>query len=71
MARVPDGGTLVKNAVSAAPGFHIGNVFVMAGVPMVMRAMMEEIATNSAARRAGHQHHGERAGARRRHRRRA
>ena len=43
MARIPDGGTLVKNSASVAPGFQIGNVFVMAGVPMVMRAMMEEI----------------------------
>ena len=43
MARVPEGGTLVKNSVSTAPGFRIGNVFVMAGVPAVMRAMMEEI----------------------------
>ena len=43
MARVPDGGSLIKNSVSVAPGFQIGNVFVMAGVPMVMRAMMEEI----------------------------
>ena len=44
MARVPDGGTLIPNPVSTAPGFHIGNVFVMAGVPMVMHAMMEEVA---------------------------
>jgi len=44
MARVPAGGTLIPNAVSAAPGFRVENVFVMAGVPMVMRAMMEEIA---------------------------
>jgi molybdopterin-biosynthesis enzyme MoeA-like protein len=29
--------------VSGAPGFHIGNVYVMAGVPMVMRAMLEAI----------------------------
>ena len=43
MARVPDGGSLIKNKASVAPGFRIGNVFVMAGVPMVMRAMMEEI----------------------------
>jgi molybdenum cofactor synthesis domain-containing protein len=43
MARTPHGATLVKNAVSTAPGFHIGNVFVMAGVPMVMKAMLEEI----------------------------
>ena len=37
--------TLIKNSVSVAPGFHIGNVFVMAGVPMVMRAMLEAIVT--------------------------
>jgi len=43
MARIPDGGTLIKNSASVAPGFQIGNVFVMAGVPMVMRAMMEEV----------------------------
>jgi molybdenum cofactor synthesis domain-containing protein len=44
MARIPDGASLVANPVSAAPGFHIGNVYVLAGVPMVMRAMLEEIA---------------------------
>src|SRR6201992_1096034 len=43
MARVPDGATLVKNSVSTAPGFHIGNVFVLAGGPMIMRAMLEAI----------------------------
>jgi molybdenum cofactor synthesis domain-containing protein len=43
MARIPHGATLVKNSVSVAPGFHIGNVYVMAGVPMVMRAMLETI----------------------------
>jgi molybdenum cofactor synthesis domain-containing protein len=45
MARIPDGGSLIKNSASVAPGFQVGNVFVMAGVPMVMRAMMEEIVT--------------------------
>jgi len=44
MARIPDGAALVKNPVSAAPGFHIGNVYVLAGVPMVMRAMLEQVA---------------------------
>jgi molybdenum cofactor synthesis domain-containing protein len=44
MARIPLGATLVHNAVSAAPGFHIGNLFVLAGVPAVMRAMLEAIA---------------------------
>jgi molybdenum cofactor synthesis domain-containing protein len=44
MARIPGTATLIKNSVSTAPGFQIGNVFVMAGVPMVMRAMLEELA---------------------------
>jgi len=45
MARVPAGAGLVANSVSGAPGFHIGNVYVLAGVPMVMRAMMEGLAS--------------------------
>jgi molybdenum cofactor synthesis domain-containing protein len=44
MARVPDGGVLVKNSVSVAPGFHVGNVFVLAGVPAIARAMLEALA---------------------------
>jgi molybdenum cofactor synthesis domain-containing protein len=44
MARIPDGASLIKNSVSTAPGFQIGNVFVMAGVPMIMRAMLEDVA---------------------------
>jgi molybdenum cofactor synthesis domain-containing protein len=44
MARIPFTATLIKNSVSTAPGFQIGNVFTMAGVPMVMRAMLEDIA---------------------------
>ncbi len=44
MARIPLGGELIRNSVSAAPGFRIGNVFVMAGVPMIMRAMLEDVA---------------------------
>jgi molybdopterin-biosynthesis enzyme MoeA-like protein len=44
MARTPHGASLVANSVSGAPGFHIGNVYVMAGVPAVMRAMLEAIA---------------------------
>ncbi|MBN9571016.1 MAG: competence/damage-inducible protein A [Alphaproteobacteria bacterium] len=44
MARIPFTATLVRNPVSTAPGFQIGNVFVMAGVPMIMRAMLEDIA---------------------------
>ena len=41
MAHVPEGATLIDNPVSAAPGFQIGNVFVLAGVPAVMQAMFE------------------------------
>lgn len=44
MARIPEGGTLIVNSVSAAPGFRIGNVHVMAGVPKIMLAMLEAIA---------------------------
>ena len=43
MARIPQGGLLIENPVSKAPGFQIGNVFVMAGVPRIMQAMMDEI----------------------------
>src|SRR6202012_3476919 len=43
MARIPFTAELVKNSASTAPGFHIGNVFVMAGVPAIMRAMLEDI----------------------------
>ncbi|GIX15752.1 MAG: molybdenum cofactor biosynthesis protein [Paracoccaceae bacterium] len=41
MARIPDGASLIDNPVSGAPGFSIGNVHVMAGVPAVFRAMVE------------------------------
>ncbi|WP_373086390.1 competence/damage-inducible protein A [Sneathiella sp.] len=43
MARIPDGASLINNPVSKAPGFQIENVFVMAGVPVIMQAMFEEI----------------------------
>ena len=41
MARIPDGATLIDNPVSWAPGFSIGNVHVMAGVPAVFTEMLE------------------------------
>ncbi|WP_395660726.1 competence/damage-inducible protein A [Aestuariivirga sp.] len=44
MARVPEGASLIDNPVSKAPGFQIGNVFVMAGVPKIMNAMMDDVA---------------------------
>jgi molybdenum cofactor synthesis domain-containing protein len=43
MTRVPNGAELVPNKVSAAPGFWIGNVIVMAGVPSIMQAMLDEV----------------------------
>ena len=43
MARIPHGADLIANPVSKAPGFRIGNVFVMAGVPQIMNAMLDEI----------------------------
>ena len=39
MANVPAGARLIENSVSAAPGFQMGNVFVLAGVPKIMRDM--------------------------------
>lgn len=43
MARIPDGATLIDNPVSAAPGFTLGNVHVMAGVPSIFEAMLASI----------------------------
>lgn len=44
MARIPDGGVLIANPVTDAPGFQVDNVFVMAGVPKIMTAMLEDVA---------------------------
>jgi molybdenum cofactor synthesis domain-containing protein len=44
MARIPDGAELIPNKVSRAPGFRLGNVMVMAGVPTIMQAMLDEAA---------------------------
>ena len=43
MARIPDCASLIDNPVSSAPGFTLGNVHVMAGVPSVFRAMVASI----------------------------
>jgi molybdenum cofactor synthesis domain-containing protein len=43
MARIPEGGSKIKNIVGGPPGFQIGNVFVLAGVPLIMRGMLEDI----------------------------
>ena len=44
MARIPAGAELVENKQSGAPGFMIGNVIVMAGVPSIMQAMLDAAA---------------------------
>ena len=44
MATMPRGATLIENAISVAPGFTIGNVHVMAGVPRIMQAMFTSLA---------------------------
>jgi molybdenum cofactor synthesis domain-containing protein len=45
MARIPHGATLIANPISSAPGFRIGNVIVMAGVPHIMEAMLTNALT--------------------------
>ena len=43
MARIPDGAKLIDNPVSVAPGFTLGNIHVMAGVPAVFKAMVGSV----------------------------
>ncbi len=43
MALIPKGASLIPNPVTAAPGFIIGNVHVMAGVPRIMQAMLDHV----------------------------
>lgn len=45
MAKTPGGAKLIDNPVSAAPGFCVENVFVMAGVPKIMQAMFDHVDT--------------------------
>ena len=54
MARIPLGASLIKNQASAAPGFQMDNVFVMAGVPSIMRTMLEDVAPRLARGRVVH-----------------
>ncbi len=44
MANTPEGATLIENPISRAPGFQMDNVFVMAGIPVIMQAMLESVA---------------------------
>ncbi|WP_225026310.1 competence/damage-inducible protein A [Xinfangfangia pollutisoli] len=43
MARIPDGAVLIDNPISVAPGFTLGNVHVMAGVPTIFEAMLASV----------------------------
>ncbi|SLN56156.1 competence/damage-inducible protein A [Oceanibacterium hippocampi] len=43
MARIPEGAALIDNPVSRAPGFRLGNVYVMAGIPTIMQAMFQSL----------------------------
>jgi len=43
MARIPHGASLIRNAISVAPGFRVENVIVIAGVPEVMQVMLDDI----------------------------
>ncbi|GJD37383.1 competence/damage-inducible protein A [Methylobacterium aerolatum] len=43
MARIPFGADLIANPISKAPGFRIGNVMVMAGVPAIMQVMLDAV----------------------------
>ena len=43
MAHMPEGAEIVENPISKAPGYQIGNVFVLAGVPAIMQAMFESL----------------------------
>ncbi len=45
MARIPDGAELIRNDISKAPGFMLGNVIVMAGVPSIMGNMLDNVAS--------------------------
>ncbi|MFZ1481523.1 MAG: molybdopterin-binding protein [Paracoccaceae bacterium] len=43
MARIPDGASLIDNPISVAPGFALGNVHVLAGVPKIFEAMVASV----------------------------
>ena len=49
MARVPQGATLIDNPTGGPQGFQMGNVYVMAGIPSVMRAMLSTIVLEGGA----------------------
>ena len=56
MATLPDGAILLPNKVATAPGFQVENVFVMAGVPVIMHSMMETVITRLQKQDPPHMH---------------
>ena len=54
MARIPHGASLIANPVSGAPGFQTVNVFTLAGVPQIARAMLDDIGPRLARGRVLH-----------------
>ena len=69
MARIPDGAELIQSATILAPGFKLGNVIVMAGIPTIMQAMMDIVAPKLKSGREDALGQRARQCARRRHRR--
>ena len=57
MADIPDTATLIDNPLSAAPGYIIGNVHVLPGVPTILQAMFEGVKGKIARRRCDDAHH--------------
>jgi len=43
MARIPEGAELIENSISVAPGFMLGNVITLAGIPNVMQVMLDAV----------------------------
>jgi len=56
MARIPDGADLIENSISTAPGFMLGNVITMAGIPNIMQVMLDAVTPRLRKGRMMHSH---------------
>jgi molybdenum cofactor synthesis domain-containing protein len=56
MARIPEGGEMIENSISVAPGFMLGNVIVMAGIPNIMQVMLDAVTPRLRKGRMMHAH---------------
>lgn len=56
MARIPDGADLIENSISTAPGFMLGNVITMAGIPNIMQVMLDAVTPRLRKGRMMHAH---------------